>query len=124
MKKLNAKMFEDMFEDLEENPVVESAHKVALMSMGAVGMFQDEAGDLIEKMVKRGEKAEKESRRRVRNMVDRPKKQAEKANDKVNKEFEKFLNRLNIPTRSDITDLNYKITALTKKVDGLKKVQA
>jgi poly(hydroxyalkanoate) granule-associated protein len=39
----------------------------------------------------------------------------------MDKRIEEILDRLNVPTKSDIEALSAKITALTKKVDELKK---
>ncbi|MBK7920523.1 MAG: phasin family protein [Chloroflexi bacterium] len=56
-------------------------------------------------------------------MVDDRKKEAEKANKRAEKEFNKrmeaVLHRLNVPSRAEIRSLNTKITKLSKKIDEL-----
>jgi polyhydroxyalkanoate synthesis regulator phasin len=58
-------------------------------------------------------------------MVQGRKKEAQKAGKTAEKRLEKrlenVLHTLNIPTRDDIRSLNTKVTALSRKVDELKK---
>ena len=72
-------------------------------------------------MVERGEIAEQDGRKLLREVMDRRKKEAQKAEDEMDRRIEEILARLNVPTKSDIDALSAKITALTKKVDELKK---
>ena len=75
-------------------------------------------------MVERGEIAEKDGRKLVREVMDRRKKETEKAEDEFSKRIEDILDRMNVPTKADIELLSDKISALSKKVDELKKSQA
>ena len=67
--------------------------------------------------------AEKDGRKLVREVMDRRKKEAEKAEDEVSNRVEEVLARMNVPTKADIDALGEKIAALSKKVDELKKAQ-
>jgi polyhydroxyalkanoate synthesis regulator phasin len=78
----------------------------------------------VDRLVERGEIAEKDGRKLVREVMDRRKKDAEKAEDEVSKRVEEILDRMNVPTKADIEALGDKIAHLSKKVDELKKVQA
>ena len=108
----------------EHNQLLDAARKLLLASIGAVALAQDELEDFVAKLVERGEIAEKDGRKLVREIMDRRKKEAEKAEDQVSKRVEEILDRMHVPTKADIEALGDKIAALAKKVDELKKVQA
>ncbi|HTP07751.1 MAG TPA: phasin family protein [Anaerolineae bacterium] len=100
----------------EQNKLQEALHRLMLATVGTVGLVQDELEHFVNKAVERGEIAEKEARKTVRDVTDK-RKGAEK---EVDKRFEDMLVKLNIPTKNDITALNDKIADLTKKVESLK----
>ena len=107
----------------ERSPLLEALRKVLLAGIGAVVIAQEEIEDLVNKLVERGEIAEKDGKKLVREVMDKRKKEAEKAEDEVTKRIEEILDRMNVPTKADIDSLGEKIAALTKKVDELKKAQ-
>ncbi len=108
----------------EKNPLLETTRKVLLASIGAVALSQDEIEKFIDKLVERGEIAEKDGKKLVREVMDRRRKTRKEAEDEMSKRVEDVLDRLNVPTKSDIEALGDKIAALSKKVDELKKVTA
>jgi poly(hydroxyalkanoate) granule-associated protein len=108
----------------ERNQFLETARKVLLAGIGAFALAQDEIEDFVNKLVERGEIAEKDGRKLVREIMERRKKETEKAEDGLSKRVEEILDRMNVPTKADIEALGEKIAALTKKVEELKKVQA
>jgi poly(hydroxyalkanoate) granule-associated protein len=108
----------------ERSPLLEAARKVLLAGIGAVALAQEEIEDFVNKLVERGEIAEKDGRKLVREVMDKRKKDAAKAEDELGKRVEEILDRMNVPTKGDIEVLGDKIAALTKKVDELKKSQA
>jgi len=105
----------------ERSMVYETLRKLLLAGLGTVVVAQDEMEHFIEKMVEKGEIAEKDARKLVKEVVDRRKEGAKKAEAEIDKRVEEALNRMNIPTKVDIEALSNKITALTKKVEELKK---
>ena len=105
----------------ERSMVYETLRKLLLAGLGTVVVAQDEMEHFIEKMVEKGEIAEKDARKFVKEVVDRRKEGAKKAEAEIDKRVEEALNRMNIPTKADIEALSNKITALTKKVEELKK---
>ena len=107
----------------ERNPLLDAARKVLMAGIGAVALAQDEIEDFVNRLVERGEIAEKDGRKLVREVMDKRRKEAEKAEDGVSKRVEEVLDRMNVPTKADIEALGDKIAALTKKVDELKKSQ-
>ena len=115
------KMAEEAVEEMERTPLFEMARKVLLASIGAVALAQEEVEEFVSKLVERGEIAEKDGKKLVREMMEKRKKEAKKAEDELDKRLEELLGRMNVPSKGDIDALSSKITALTKKVDELKK---
>jgi poly(hydroxyalkanoate) granule-associated protein len=125
-KKVEVEVEEIVTNGKEElNPFVEAVHKVLLASIGAVALAKEEIEDFVNKLIERGEITEKDGRKLVRDVMDKRKKEAEKATgkaeDQLNKRVEEVLSRLNVPTKSDIDALGEKVAALSQKVDELKK---
>ena len=122
----------EVVEEVDRNRFVDSAHKVLLVGLGAVGKGQDtvtntqeELGNLFNKLVERGETVEKEGRKLFNETMEKRKKQTEeftsKAESEWDKRIEEVLRRMNIPTKDDINVLVGKINLLNQKVDELKK---
>jgi polyhydroxyalkanoate synthesis regulator phasin len=107
----------------EHNVLLDAVRKVLLASIGAVALAQEEIEDFVNKLVERGEIAEKDGKKLVHEVMDKRKKEAVKAEDEFSKRVEEILTRLNVPSKVDIETLGEKIASLSKKVDELKKSQ-
>jgi len=105
----------------EPNPLLEATRKILLAGVGAIVLAQEEIEDFVNRLVERGEIAEKDGKKLVREMMAKRKKETAKAEEEFNKRIEEIIKRMNVPTKVDIDVLSEKITALTKKVDELKK---
>ncbi len=107
------------------NQMIEMARKVLLAGVGAVALAQDEVEAFVNRLIERGEIAEKDGRKLINDVMDRRRKQMDEAQTKTKENLdgrvEAILHRMNIPTKSDIESLSDKIAALTKKIDQLKK---
>jgi poly(hydroxyalkanoate) granule-associated protein len=112
---------------VEHGSFADLLHKVLLASIGAVAIAQEEVEDFVNRLIERGEIAEKDGKKVVQDVMAKRKKEAQKASHKaeeeMNKQVEQILERLNVPTKGDIDTLSEKIANLTKKVDELKKSQ-
>lgn len=108
---------EEMGDEERRNRLFEATRRIMLASVGAVAWAQDEAKELLNMLVERGELAEKDARKILREVTSRRGKAAER---ELDHRFEDVLDRLNIPTKSDIETLSDKIAALTEKVEALK----
>lgn len=104
----------------DRRTLYEAARKVLLAGMGAVALAQEEADDFLNKLVERGEIAEKDAKKLMKEMMDKRRKAGK---DGLEKRIEDILDRMNVPTKSDIEVLSAKITTLSHKVDELKKTQ-
>jgi poly(hydroxyalkanoate) granule-associated protein len=105
----------------ERNPLFDAARKVLLASIGAVALAQEEVEEFVNRLVERGEIAEKDGKKLIRETMEKRRKQTQKAEEQMDRRLKDILDRMNVPTKSDIDALSAKITALTKKVEELKK---
>jgi poly(hydroxyalkanoate) granule-associated protein len=102
----------------------EGLRKLLLASIGVVAMTRDEGEAFVNKLVERGELAQKDGEKllkevQVRVREGRP--QIQKVGERVEQGLEEVLNRLNIPSKRDIDDLSAKIAQLSARVDELRK---
>lgn len=127
MSEVEVNVVEEEVEEREPNPFVETTRKMLLAGVGAMALAQDEAESFVNRLVERGEIAEKEGRQLIKDMMEKRKKKAEETVEKTESELdvrvERILQRMNIPTRKDINAISRQITAVSKKVDELKKSQ-
>ena len=108
-------------------PLLGGVRRVLMAGVGAVALAQDEIDEFVNKLVERGEIAEKDGRNLLNDIRERRQKaqeeaaaRAESVSEGVDKRMEALLDRLNIPTKSDIDTLSEKVTLLAEKVDALK----
>ena len=102
-------------------PLYEASRRVLLASIGAIALAQDEIEDFVEKLVERGEIAEKDGKKLVREVIDKRKKDVSKAEDELNKRIDEVVIRMDVPTKTDIDALGDQINELSVKVDELAK---
>ncbi len=107
----------------ELKPLFEAARKVLLAGIGAIALAQDEIEEFVNRLVERGEIAEQDGKKLIRELKDTRKKEAQQFQDEVTKRVEETLLHMNIPSKEDIKSLSDKIATLSKKVDELKKAQ-
>ena len=107
---------------------VELLRKMMLAGVGAVAMSRDETEQFVAKLVERGELAQKDAEKLLRDVQSRLRQsrpdvqeQAEKVTARAQQGMEDFLNRLNIPSKRDIDDLSAKIAQLAARVEELRK---
>lgn len=105
----------------EHGSLYEYTRKVLLAGIGAVALAQDEAEAFVNKLLERGEIAEKDARKLIDEVVSKRKDDAKKAEDQIDKRLEDLLARMSVPSKADIEALGAKIAALTEKVEELKK---
>ena len=107
------------------NPFVEGVRRALLAGVGAFLLAQDEAEKFVNKLIEKGEIAEKDGRALLNDLAENRKKRAKESSKRVSDELEKrmegLLNRMNIPTKSDIEQLSKKVAELAKKIDALKE---
>ena len=102
------------------NSLLAGVRRVLMAGVGAVVLAQEEVEEFVKKLVDRGEIAEKDGRKLVDDILEKRKGRAQKAEDALETRVEGLLDRMNVPTKSDIDELSKKITLLAQKVDELK----
>jgi len=108
-------------EEREHSLFFEASRKVLLASIGAVALAQDEMEDFIDKLIERGEIADKDGRKLIKEMKEKRKKHAQEVEEEVSKKVRETMERMNIPTRVDLERLASSIAALSQKIDELAK---
>ena len=113
---------QDMVAEVKEeaNPLFDAARRVVLAAVGAVALASDEVENFVNKLVERGEIAEKDARKLMKEVTERTEKQMKPAEKEIDKRLEEMRNTLNIPTKHDIDALSNKVAELTAKVESLK----
>src|SRR5262245_4483247 len=106
--------------------LVEGLRRMLLASIGAIAMRLDEAEPLIDKLVERGELAQKDGQKLLNSLQskvqsNRAQVSSEQVGARLEQGLEEVLSRLNIPSKRDIEELTAKIAQLTARVEELKK---
>ncbi|RUA16259.1 MAG: hypothetical protein DSY55_04510 [Clostridia bacterium] len=108
-----------------KNPVVSGVHNALRASIGLFALGKDEVEAVVNRMVERGELAEKDGRKIVVDLFDRPRKRVRRMNENVESAFDEQMNAilktLNVPTQADLQELGDKLGDLADKVDQLSK---
>jgi poly(hydroxyalkanoate) granule-associated protein len=113
----------DEAKDKNQPQMSEMLHRLFLAAIGAAAIAQEEVETLVNKLVERGELAEKDGKRILGEMKEKRKTKTADVSGEISKNDEGVLSRMNIPTKADVDALGQKINALSKKVDDLKKPQ-
>ncbi len=115
---------EEIIEE-DPNPMLDMARKVLLASIGALALTQEEIEKFVNKLIERGEIAEKDGRKLIKDVMEKRRKKSEESESEVEEELEHrmqgVLARMNIASKSDIDSLNRKLTALNEKLDEIIK---
>ena len=107
--------------DKSQHQMMEMLRRMFLATIGAAVIAQEEVEALVNRLVERGEIAEKDGKKLINEMMDKRKTKTADVNVEINKNVESVLNRMNIPTKADVEALGQKIAGLSKKIDELKK---
>jgi poly(hydroxyalkanoate) granule-associated protein len=107
--------------DKNQSKMLEMLRRVLLATIGAAVIAEEEIEAFVNRLVERGEIAEKDGRKLVNEMMDKRKTKTTKIEEEISKNVEGVLERMNIPTKGDVDDLGQKIATLSKKIDELKK---
>nr|WP_044200668.1 phasin family protein [Oscillochloris trichoides] len=114
--------------------MVEVIRKLVLAGVGALALSRDEAEEFINRLVERGELAQKDAQHLIDETVERLRKTTQpqtnqiqnnvtNISSQIESNLEQFLNRLNIPSKRDIDELSAKIAHLAGRVDELRRAQ-
>jgi polyhydroxyalkanoate synthesis regulator phasin len=105
----------------EEYPIHHFIKRLMLAGIGALSYSSEEFEKFIDKMVERGETAHKDHQARFNEMRERRKEFMHDRKGYTHKKVVEALDHFDVPTKSDIDEVNSKISVLEKKIDELKK---
>lgn len=97
----------------------ETTRSILLAGIGAISLAQDEVNNFVDRLVERGEMAETDARRLVREVMDR--------REKLERERRQQVQESRSPaaaTRADIDALTARIAELTRQVEELRRQQS
>lgn len=106
-------------ERVKRSPFYEVSRKVLLAAIGAASLAQEELEAFVNKLVERGQMAEKDARRLIREVMERREKleqerreqRAQRARDQV-------------ATRAEIEELTRRVAELSRQLEELRKTQS
>jgi poly(hydroxyalkanoate) granule-associated protein len=107
--------------EYEHSRFYELSRKVMLAGIGAAALAQEEVEAFVNKLVERGELAEKDGEGLIAEMRSKRRERMSKVEEEINKHVGRALERLNIPSKEEIAALNEKIATLNQKLDEMKK---
>ena len=101
--------------------------KVALASVGAMVVAQEEIEEFVGKLVQKGELAEKDGKTLVKDLIEKRKQGENGASSgasaavtsAIDTTVDKVLHKINVPTKTDVEELARKIEEIDKKIEAL-----
>ena len=76
--------------------------KVLLATIGAAALAQEEVEALLNRLVERGEIAEKDGKKLAQEMMEKRKGKTIQVEDEISKNIESVMERMNFPSKSDV----------------------
>ncbi len=95
--------------------------RLMLAGVGALALTKDEVDEFLDKLVERGELAEDEARKALKEAIERQEKKAQEAVEKlgVEERVETVSRKADILHKSDIEVLAERIEEISRKLDAL-----
>lgn len=102
--------------------IAAALRQAMLFSVGSVLILQEKSAEFVKQALERGQEAQDEGRRLVQEMrADRKRRQPKRINP-LDIRINAALERLNIPSNTEIDELNQHITELARRIDELTTV--
>lgn len=93
--------------------LLELSRKVLLAGVGAAVLAQDEISDFVDRLVERGEIAEQDARKLVKDVLDKQEKIIKDIRSEQSQKHARYA------SRSDIEELTTRIMELNKKIEEM-----
>lgn len=97
----------------------DATRMVMLAAVGAASLAQDEMMSYLDRLVERGEMAESDARKLVREIMDR----REKMDRERKQQDEKKQSASTAATKADVEALTARIAELTRQIEEMKKAE-
>ena len=88
--------------------------KMTLAGAGLAIITTEKIQEMMDDLVKKGEMTEKEAREAVNEYVEKSKQAKKDLEEKVEQMITGLLNRMNIPTRKELNEINERLERLEK----------
>ncbi|NIA19648.1 MAG: hypothetical protein GWP07_04360 [Xanthomonadaceae bacterium] len=95
------------------------ARKFLLLGIGALSLTEERLEQIISDMVKKGEISRQEGRNLVQEMLEKINLEKDNISEKIKKEFDSLMNKVDVPKQSELNELKQKIAELEAKLDQL-----
>jgi len=127
---VHVRQIDEENEKADTMPAVDAMRRLLLASIGAMALSYDEAEKFINRLIERGELAQKDGEKVMNEVMNRfrqrPQEAQAEAENKANElgnqieqNVEQFFNRLNIPTKRDIDELSARVAQLAARVEEM-----
>ena len=97
----------------------EIVHKALMAGIG----IPEKVKEIIDDLVEKGELSESQGAKLVKECSDKVEKSGDDISKSISEILDKTLEKMNIPTRSDVEKLNKKMTTLSARVKKLEDSQ-
>jgi poly(hydroxyalkanoate) granule-associated protein len=118
-------------EGTESFPLIDLMRRLLLASIGAVAITYDEAERTVNRLVERGEIAQRDGEKLLRTVIEHMNQGSKQFNQQVSSMSEQLgsgldqtLRNLNVPTRRDIDEVSNKVAHLTDRIEELRRSKA
>lgn len=101
----------------------ETTRTILLAGIGAISLAQDEVNNFLDRLVERGEMADTDARRLVREVMDK-RASLERERREQLKETRRTGTTEKVAVRSDIEALNERVADLTRQIEELRRSQS
>jgi|YNPNPStandDraft_1061719.scaffolds.fasta_scaffold13488_5 poly(hydroxyalkanoate) granule-associated protein len=107
----------------EEKPedFFDLTRRVLLAGVGAVALAHDEVHAFLDRLVERGELAQKQARDLLKEVSEKREGRLQKARTRLRERLGDLLEALDVPRRSDLEALERRLAHLTAQVEALLK---
>ncbi|HEY2494586.1 MAG TPA: phasin family protein [Paenibacillus sp.] len=97
--------------------------KAISLGWGLTMVSKEKVEKVVDELVKRGELAPDESKALVNRLIERGEEEQSQFKSVINDQVKKILHEINVPTTSDVTNLEQRIAVLEQRISELEAPQ-
>ncbi|SFM78865.1 phasin family protein [Methanolobus profundi] len=103
----------------DANDIAEIMKKVGLFGIGLWALTEEKVQDIADDLIENGEMKKEEGKKFVREVVEEQKKQKEDMEKKISSKVQETINKADIATKDEVSELKDIIKSLEEKIDKL-----
>jgi poly(hydroxyalkanoate) granule-associated protein len=108
-------------EEASLDSMAEAMRMAFLAGIGVLDLAREKTEDVMAHLAERGEKVHEERRAYWKHKMSHHSARTGRMQARMDRHMDKFMSRLNVPTKTDIDALNAKLEELSQKIDALSK---